>query len=61
MKADSSDVKQQPAVTVKVTLRRRCLNWIEGHPRTGWYVTALLALNFLLDFIYRYNLDLWPF
>ena len=29
----------------------RLRSFVDDHPRTGWYLTVLLALNFLLDLI----------
>lgn len=31
----------------------RLINWIEHHPRTGWYTAVLTTANFLLLFIDR--------
>jgi hypothetical protein len=28
-----------------------CRAWIEGHPRTGWYVAVLLFINYIFDLL----------
>lgn len=40
-----------PNVKVEITIWRRCLDWVDSYPRTGWYFAALLALNFIIDAI----------
>lgn len=32
-----------------VVVRERCKTWVDQHPRTGWYIMILLALNYILD------------
>lgn len=27
----------------------RCLDFIDGHPRVGWYLALITTLNFLLE------------
>jgi hypothetical protein len=34
---------------VKKGLGHRCLDWIDAHPRTGWYIVIIATLNFLLN------------
>lgn len=30
---------------------RQFLDWIDGHPRSGWYVAAIVTANFVLQLI----------
>lgn len=30
------------------TLVRRCRDWIDNHPRTGWYIAFMVTLNFIV-------------
>lgn len=36
-------------VRFDVRISRRCMNWIDSHPRVGWYLVALSVLNLLLN------------
>ena len=31
------------------TLVLQCRDWIDSHPRTGWYIAVLVTLNFLIS------------
>lgn len=34
----------------------RTLEWLEDHPRTGWYIAVLATLNFFLNLIDAFDL-----
>lgn len=39
---------------------RPLLEWIDYHPRTGWYLVVILTLNFVLNLLDALDLDpLW--
>lgn len=35
--------------SVKTNLSRRCLDWIDAHPRTGWYNACVVTLILLMQ------------
>ena len=37
-------------------VKERCFDWIESHPRTGWYIAVVATLNFFLNLIDAFNL-----
>lgn len=41
---DDREVKKNP-------LFRRCLSWIDRHPRVGWYLCIVATCNLLLNLI----------
>lgn len=42
------------------TRMRPLLEWIDCHPRTGWYLATILTLNFALNLMDALDLDpLW--
>lgn len=43
--------ERRPIYVLVVLTRAR--NWIDQHPRTGWYVCTIVTANFLLDLITR--------
>lgn len=43
MARDSEDVKRPRFIG-------RCVDWIDRHPRTGWYLVVVATLNLLLNF-----------
>lgn len=64
MTRDGHDVKvdehgdhwvRRRGVVARVAARwARCLEWIDVHPRTGWYVALLLTFDVVLSVV-----DLW--
>lgn len=54
MTGDSSDVKADRAgnsrrPVVVYVIWARCRSFIDRHPRTGWWLTFWLAVNFIVD------------
>lgn len=45
--------RKEPA-GVNRGLKKRCLDFVDHHPRVGWYVAILATANFILNLI-----DLW--
>lgn len=36
------------------------LTWVDAHPRTGWYISLMLTLNFILNLLDALDADpLW--
>jgi hypothetical protein len=48
MARDDRNVKSDPA-GAKRGLVRDCLDFIDNHPRLGWYIALLATLNFGLN------------
>lgn len=39
---------------------KELLDWIDAHPRTGWYLVVILTLNFVLNLLDALDVDpLW--
>lgn len=56
MARETPDVKVEPVEDPEtgrtlfvVVLWRRCRGFFDTHPRTGWYITVFLALNYVID------------
>jgi hypothetical protein len=37
-------------------VKQRLLDWIESHPRTGWYIAVIATANFILNLIDAFDL-----
>ena len=49
MTHDDRHVKSDPAGENKRGLVRDCLDFVDSHPRLGWYIALLATLNFGLN------------
>jgi hypothetical protein len=55
MAQGSTPVKENPqGHRENRTLAHRCLDFIEKHPRTGWYIAVMATLNVLLNLLQLY-------
>ena len=40
---------------VKPPLWQRALGWIDGHPRSGWYIAVVVTANFTLHLLQAFG------